>query len=116
MKAGLPVEIALDVRPGEIFPGVVKSIGWGVDVGETTALSGLPTIRPPTGWLRGAALSRAHPVRDRGLPERGPLRLAGERDRLHRSQPGHGRARVALDPRRELVFLPLLRPRHDRLR
>ena len=29
-------------------------IGWGVDVGETTAPSGLPTIRAPTGWLREA--------------------------------------------------------------
>ena len=37
MKVGLPVEIALDVRPGEIFPGVLESIGWGLDVGETTA-------------------------------------------------------------------------------
>jgi multidrug resistance efflux pump len=62
MKAGLPVEIALDVRPGEIFPGVLESIGWGVDVGETTAPSGLPTIRPPTGWLREA---QRFPVRIR---------------------------------------------------
>jgi multidrug resistance efflux pump len=62
MKAGLPVEIALDMRPGEIFPGVVESIGWGVDVGEATASSGLPTIRPPTGWLREA---QRFPVRIR---------------------------------------------------
>jgi multidrug resistance efflux pump len=62
MKAGLPVEIALDVRPGEIFPGVVESLGWGVDVGEATAPSGLPTIRPPTGWLREA---QRFPVRVR---------------------------------------------------
>jgi multidrug resistance efflux pump len=62
MTAGLPVEIALDVRPGEIFPGVVESLGWGVDVGETAALSGLPTIHPPTGWLREA---QRFPVRIR---------------------------------------------------
>jgi multidrug resistance efflux pump len=62
LKAGLPVEIALDVRPGEVFPGVVESLGWGVDVGETTAPSGLPTIRPPTGWLREA---QRFPVRIR---------------------------------------------------
>jgi multidrug resistance efflux pump len=62
MKVGLPVEIALDVRPGEVFPGVVESIGWGVDVGETAAPSGLPTIRPPTGWLREA---QRFPVRIR---------------------------------------------------
>jgi multidrug resistance efflux pump len=62
MKAGLPVEIALDVRPGEVFPGVVESISWGVDVDETTAATGLPTIRPPTGWLREA---QRFPVRIR---------------------------------------------------
>jgi multidrug resistance efflux pump len=62
MRAGLPAEIALDVRPGEVFPGVVESLGWGVDVGEETAASGLPTIRPPTGWLREA---QRFPVRVR---------------------------------------------------
>jgi multidrug resistance efflux pump len=62
MRAGLPVEVALDVRPGEVFPGVVESLGWGVDVGETAAPSGLPTIRPPTGWLREA---QRFPVRVR---------------------------------------------------
>ena len=46
----------------KVFPGVVESIGWGVDVGETTAPSGLPTIRPPTGWLREA---QRFPVRVR---------------------------------------------------
>ena len=83
MKAGVPVEIALDVRPGEIFPGVVESIGWGVDVGETTAASGLPSIHPHGLAARGAALSRAHPLRDRRLSKGRALRLAGERDRLH---------------------------------
>ncbi len=62
MAAGDPVEIALDVRPGEVFRGVVESIGWGVDVGETTATSGLPTIRAPTGWLHEA---QRFPVRVR---------------------------------------------------
>lgn len=66
MRAGLPVEIALDVRPGEIFPGVAESLGWGVDVGEATAPSGLPTIRPPTGWLREA---QRFPVRIRFATE-----------------------------------------------
>ncbi|HEX7073425.1 MAG TPA: HlyD family secretion protein [Hyphomicrobiaceae bacterium] len=54
MSQGNPAEIVLDVRPGEVFPGVVESIGWGVDVGETTAGSGLPVIRNPSGWLREA--------------------------------------------------------------
>jgi multidrug resistance efflux pump len=62
MKAGDRVEVALDVRPGEVFPGVVESIGWGVDVGETSSASGLPTLRSPTGWLREA---QRFPVRIR---------------------------------------------------
>ena len=45
-----------------VVPGVVESLGWGVDVGEATAASGLPTIRPPTGWLREA---QRFPVRVR---------------------------------------------------
>ena len=62
MKVGDPAEVTLDVRPGEIFPAVVESIGWGVDVGETTSASGLPTLRTPTGWLREA---QRFPVRIR---------------------------------------------------
>lgn len=62
MDQGDPAEIVLDVRPGEVFPGVVESIGWGVDVGELTAGSGLPTIRNPSGWLREA---QRFPVRIR---------------------------------------------------
>ena len=62
MAPGDPVDIALDVRPGEVFPGVVESVGWGVDTGEQTAASGLPVIRAPTGWLREA---QRFPVRVR---------------------------------------------------
>jgi multidrug resistance efflux pump len=62
MAPGDPVGIALDVRPGEVFPGVVESVGWGVDTGEQTATSGLPVIRAPTGWLREA---QRFPVRVR---------------------------------------------------
>ena len=54
MQAGDPVDIALDIWPGMIFPGTVESIAWGVSTGEETSASGLPTIRTPTGWLREA--------------------------------------------------------------
>jgi multidrug resistance efflux pump len=49
-----PVDIALDMWPGMIFPGTIESIAWGVDTGGGTSASGLPTIRTPTGWLREA--------------------------------------------------------------
>jgi multidrug resistance efflux pump len=54
IKADEPVDIALDMWPGMIFPGTVESIAWGVDTGGETSASGLPTIRTPTGWLREA--------------------------------------------------------------
>jgi multidrug resistance efflux pump len=54
MKADDPAEIALDLWPGMIFSGTVENIAWGVNTGEETSASGLPTIRTPTGWLREA--------------------------------------------------------------
>jgi multidrug resistance efflux pump len=54
MEPGDPVDIALDMWPGMIFPGTVESVAWGVSTGEETSASGLPTIRTPTGWLREA--------------------------------------------------------------
>lgn len=47
-----PVEIALDVAPGEIFKGEVASIGFAVDFGQSNSLGGLPSIPQTAGWLR----------------------------------------------------------------
>ena len=49
-----PVDIALDVRPGRIFKGRVRSIGFGVDAGTSTALGTLPVIDNDRNWLREA--------------------------------------------------------------
>jgi multidrug resistance efflux pump len=51
---GAPVEIALDVHPGRIFRGRVRSIGFGVESGSGTALGKLPTIDNDRNWLRDA--------------------------------------------------------------
>lgn len=51
MKPGDKVEFCLDVLPGKIFTGEVKSIGSGVSTGNNTR-GDLPNISGSSGWLR----------------------------------------------------------------
>ena len=51
MKPGNKVKIALDIFPGKIFTGEVRSIGHGVSTGNTDR-GDLPTISGAQGWLR----------------------------------------------------------------
>jgi len=52
LKVGDPVDIVLDIRPGRVFPGKVESVGWGVDSRDVDPVTGLPTIRNDSGWVR----------------------------------------------------------------
>ena len=52
MQIGDGVEFLLDVAPGQIFTGSVRSIGFGVSEGNTTNRGDLPTISGASGWLR----------------------------------------------------------------
>jgi len=54
LRAGDPVDIALDVQPGRILKGHVRSIGFGVDAGTSTALGSLPQVTNDGNWLREA--------------------------------------------------------------
>ncbi|EEA03856.1 secretion protein HlyD family protein [Burkholderia sp. H160] len=54
LKPGSRVEIALDVLPGEVFDGRVRSIGYGVSVGQSTPAGSLPTVQNSRDWLRPA--------------------------------------------------------------
>ncbi|MEX3633122.1 HlyD family secretion protein [Paraburkholderia sp. BR14320] len=54
LKPGTRVEIALDVLPGEVFDGRVRSVGYGVSVGQTTPAGSLPTVQNSRDWLRPA--------------------------------------------------------------
>ena len=54
IQPGDVVDIALDVQPGRIIKGKVRSIGSGVDAGTSTALGSLPTIENDRNWLREA--------------------------------------------------------------
>ena len=49
---GEEVEFALDIAPGRIFDGTVRSIGYGVSSGASNSRGDLPTISNSQGWLR----------------------------------------------------------------
>lgn len=51
MKPGNKVEFTLDVEPGKVHSGTVKSIGFGVSTGNTNR-GDLPTVSGSSGWLR----------------------------------------------------------------
>ncbi len=52
LKPGDPVEILLDVAPGEVFHGVIESVGFGVSQGRSGSRGELPQVKQTTGWLR----------------------------------------------------------------
>jgi multidrug resistance efflux pump len=49
-----PVSIVLDALPGEVFEGRVRSVGYGVSVGQTPAPGTLPSVQNSRDWLRPA--------------------------------------------------------------
>ncbi|TCG09848.1 hemolysin D [Paraburkholderia steynii] len=86
LRPGTPVAIALDALPGEVFEGRVRSIGYGVSVGQSTPPGSLPTVQNSRDWLRPA---QRFPV----IVEFDP----GERARLHNLRIG-GQAEVMAFP------------------
>ena len=54
LKKGTPVEFVLDVFPGRVFKGKIRSIGLGVSSGAQTQPGSLPSIQNNRDWLRQA--------------------------------------------------------------
>ncbi|QQC66002.1 HlyD family secretion protein [Paraburkholderia ginsengisoli] len=54
LRPGTRVAIALDALPGEVFEGRLRSIGYGVSVGQSAPPGGLPTVQNSRDWLRPA--------------------------------------------------------------
>jgi multidrug resistance efflux pump len=54
LTPGTPVAVALDALPGEVFEARIRSIGYGVSVGQSTPPGGLPTVQNNRDWLRPA--------------------------------------------------------------
>ncbi|SDI60697.1 Multidrug resistance efflux pump [Paraburkholderia steynii] len=86
LQPGTPVAIALDALPGEVFEGRVRSIGYGVSVGQSTPPGSLPTVQNSRDWLRPA---QRFPVIVEFDPD--------ERTRLHNLRIG-GQAEVMAFP------------------
>ncbi|MFZ3203408.1 MAG: HlyD family secretion protein [Pseudomonas sp.] len=49
-----PVAIVLDALPGKVFAGRVRSVGYGISVGQSTAPGTLPNVENSRDWLRPA--------------------------------------------------------------
>lgn len=91
MREGTTVEIVLDVLPGEVFTGKVRSIGLGVSTGQAPPPGNLPTVDNNRDWLRQ---SQRYPVRvefDPGQIERlkGYIRIGGQAEVIAYTE-GHG--------------------------
>ena len=52
LEPGAPVWILLDVVPGQIFHGTIRSVGLGVNSGGSSSRGELPKVSPTSGWLR----------------------------------------------------------------
>ena len=52
LERGTPVRIILDVLPGRVFHGSVRSLGFGVRTSSMTSRGELPQVSSKTGWLR----------------------------------------------------------------
>jgi multidrug resistance efflux pump len=79
VEPGTPVAIVLDALPGKIFEGRVRSVGYGVSVGQNAPPGGLPTVQNSRDWLRPA---QRFPVivefAPGELPAPGDLRVGGQ--------------------------------------
>lgn len=54
LRNGTPVLVVLDSLPGELLTGRIRSIGYGVSVGQGTPPGSLPTVQNSREWLRSA--------------------------------------------------------------
>ncbi|CAG2160931.1 HlyD family secretion protein [Cupriavidus numazuensis] len=54
VEPGSPVGIVLDALPGRVLSGRVRSIGYGVSVGQSPPPGSLPTVQNSRDWLRPA--------------------------------------------------------------
>ena len=52
IEVGDPVELVLDVAPGRVFKGKVRTIGFGVSERFAGLTGGLETVSQTSGWLR----------------------------------------------------------------
>jgi multidrug resistance efflux pump len=52
VRPGQRVALTFNTYPGRIFPGVVESVGWGVNQGQGAPSGNLPAVNEPQNWIR----------------------------------------------------------------
>lgn len=91
LAPGSPVEIIFDSLPGKVYAGQVRSIGVGVDTGQSTQPGRLPTIQNSRDWLRQAqrfpVIIGFDPAQDAALRQQ--LRVGGQAAVIAYTE-GHG--------------------------
>ena len=75
IAVGNPVEIVLDILPGQVVTGRIAALGYGVGNRSVDARTGLPSPRTQSGWIRSA---QPMPVRIEFDKETRPLRLGSQ--------------------------------------
>jgi multidrug resistance efflux pump len=60
VKSGQPVEVAIDLYPGQIFKGKVDSIWWASGQGQLLPSGQLPAFNPPPEELQGRFAVKIH--------------------------------------------------------
>lgn len=79
LRNGTPVLVVLDSLPGELLKGRIRSIGYGVSVGQGTPPGSLPTVQNSREWLRSAQRFPVIVELDRDqLEGPGGLRVGGQ--------------------------------------
>ncbi|MNE43242.1 multidrug resistance protein MdtN [compost metagenome] len=74
----------LDALPGRVFEGRVRSVGYGVSVGQSTAPGTLPNVENSRDWLRPAqrfpVIVELAPGEARQLAKLRGIRVGGQAD------------------------------------
>jgi multidrug resistance efflux pump len=73
IRTGQRVGLTFNSYPGRVFPGVVQTVGWGVDQGQGSPSGTLPAVGEPKNWIRLAQRFQVRIVPQ--LPHDHPLRV-----------------------------------------
>jgi len=87
LRPGQPVGLTFNTFPGRVFPGVVQTVGWGVDEGQGTPSGNLPAIQEPKNWIRLAQRFQVRIAPE--LPEGYPLRVGATASAAVYTQDGY---------------------------
>jgi multidrug resistance efflux pump len=73
IRPGQRVGLTFNTYPGRIFPGVVQTVGWGVNQGQSAPSGNLPAVSEPQNWIRLAQRFQVRITPE--LPHGYPLRV-----------------------------------------